>query len=153
MNDLTEKSESSQIKSWKPAIIIVGVSVLWMVLLGFLMNYFSFFLIAGSILLIISIVAYYNIKKNGGDTNFVKFLILVASVQYMLLGILKLFLASSLAHFLSFMTFFLIYYPLSIRGTINPRTKDKRQWDFLTYLLGVLGMGILMYVSERLFFE
>jgi hypothetical protein len=46
----------------------------------------------------------------------------------------------------------LIVYPLFIRGTENRWTKDKRQWDFLTWLFISVIFSILVFGITSLIF-
>lgn len=77
--------------------------------------------------------------------------ILFLLVLFILPKILNIFFDSSLAYSLSLIICFLIYYPLNIRGTINPRTKDKRQWTFTTFMLPVVIAAIIYFVLLKIF--
>lgn len=54
---------------------------------------------------------------------------------------------------LSFLVFFLIYYSLFIRGTVNPRSKSKKQWTFTTFMIPIIILGIMFFVLHKIFFE
>ncbi|MBX7174320.1 MAG: hypothetical protein K1X72_25330 [Pyrinomonadaceae bacterium] len=77
--------------------------------------------------------------------------ILFLLVLYILPKILNIFLASSLAYPLSLIIYFLICYPIFIRGTVNRWSKDKRQWTFTTFMLQVLAIAIIYFGLFKLF--
>lgn len=70
-----------------------------------------------------------------------------------LTNILKLYFPFSVASPLSIFICGVFAYFLSVRGKVNPWSKNKKKWTFLTYFLMLILACFFIFILGKLFFD